>query len=188
MFAQLFLQAHEIDAEFANTLHKSGNVILDVHQLPQYIANMKYQVENRVDIVNVTPLERRLWNLLVTKQTPPESQQAIQEFIKIALIAMGQFYDKTYDDKLKPPDLNNKTNQLAFYIDDLDVNHYMSGKQAFVTVLMFPEFPAGDGRRWMNTKVYWKYDKHKNKFNLCYQGKYGPKSLLSLESIIWAIN
>lgn len=186
---QLFLQAHKIDAEFANTLHKSRNVILDVHQLPQYIENMKNQVKNRVDIVNVTPLERRLWNLLVTKKTPPESQQAIQEFIKIALIAMGQLYDKTYDHKLKPPDLNNKTDQLAFYIDDLDVNvNYMSGKQASMTILMYPEFPVGDRRRWMNTNVYWHYNEHQNKFDLYYKSRYGPEPLSSLrESIIWAI-
>lgn len=185
---QLFLQAHEIDAKFANTLHTSRNVILNVHQLPQYIAKMQYQVRNRVDIVNVTPLERHLWNLWVTKETPPESRQAIQEFIKIALIAMGQLYDKTYDYKLKPPDLNNKTNQPAVYIDDLDVNvYYMSGKQAFVTVKMFPELEMWHKYKWMTRKVYWKYDEYKNKFYLCYEGRYGPELLSSLESIIWAI-
>lgn len=185
---QNFLHAHGIDAQFANTLRTSRNVISDVHQLPQYIANMQQQVENRVDISNVTPLERRLWNLLVTQQTPPESQQAIQEFIKIALIAMGQLYDQTYRHKLKPPDLNNKTDQAAFYIDDLDANHYMSGQQAFVTVLMFPEYEMWQKDKWMNRIVYWKYDEHKNKFHLCYAGKYGPTPLSSLESIIWAIN
>jgi len=77
-------------------------------------------------------------------------------------------YENTYDHKLKPPDLNIETRQLsqhAFFKDDLDRADYMSGKRAFLTLLMFPEYPRME-HRWVNTNVFWKYDETENKFKL----------------------
>ena len=83
-----FLQQHDINPDFATTLRESRNPIFEVLQLPDYISNTQSVVTNRVQINNVTPFERRLWNKLVTKQTPQETQRAIKEFIKLALDAI----------------------------------------------------------------------------------------------------
>ena len=179
---QFFLQEHKIDAGFANTLLKSkmSSVIIDVLQLLDYISKTQVKVQDRVEILDVTPLERHLWNTLVTKQTPQRDREAIKEFIKLALNAMGYTvanqYENKYEDRLKPPDIYIRGKpQTAFYRDDLDAT--MRGKRAFVKVYM----NIGNNTcRYVTTDVFWKYDERTKFFGLYYGGYRGAVPLFSL--------
>ena len=53
-------------------------------QLNLYISKKQNEVSNRVEISNVTPFERHLWNEIVSKQTSTQNQRDVEKFIKFA--------------------------------------------------------------------------------------------------------
>jgi hypothetical protein len=194
-----FLQKHNINAGFAETLvaSKMAGVIVDFFQWPDYISETQVKVQNRVEINDVTRLERHFWNILVTKQTPQEDHKAIKEFLKLALNAMGYTvanqYDNKYENALKPPDLYIRRPQDVLYRDDLYppslsdptmryVEDKMRGERACVEIYK-------NGKYYFS-KVFWIYDERTKFFRLCLSGMYNDEPLMSLDSrnFLWTMS
>ena len=97
-----------------------------------------------------------------------------------------------YDDKIQPPELTIEDNESA---------RFLNGKQALVTLKILNDFETiktfdiktyeaigGSGEEvFVTLKIYWVYDKTKNKFKLCYEGRDRPIPLSSVtDNITWA--
>ena len=91
-----YLQKYGIDQNFANVLSEKVWVV-DMQTLQTFLQDSFEIVENKlefpkrqqkvlneVEISNVTPFERYLWNQIVSKQTSTQNQENAKTFIKLA--------------------------------------------------------------------------------------------------------
>ena len=62
-----FLNRNNIESDYAHTLQGKNINIKSALQLNLYISKKQNEVSNRVEISNVTPFERHLWNEIVSK-------------------------------------------------------------------------------------------------------------------------